>query len=325
MEVIMDIEIRLRAPGVVEMLEPVEVASPEPGPHDVHIRHEAIGVNFIDIYHRTGLYPVGSLPAVLGVEGAGIVEAVGSRVTSLKRGDRVAYGGAPLGAYASTRLLPAERAIRIPDGVSSLAAAALTVRGITARMLLKRVYPVGPGTVMLVHAAAGGLGQILARWGKRLGATVFASVGSEEKAKIARDCGADHVIIYRDEDLVARARQLTEGRGVDVVYDGIGADTFQKSLACLKPFGVVASIGQAGGPIPLLDLGKVRTATISRPSVMAYMMDLAAYREAAQEVLELAACGFPVSIGPQYALLDAARAHTDLETGRTTGSVLLIP
>jgi NADPH2:quinone reductase len=321
----MAIEIRLKAPGGVEMLEAVEVELPEPGPEEIRLRHEAIGVNFLDIYHRTGLYEVKSLPAVLGVEGAGIVEAVGSEVASVQPGDRVAYGGAPLGAYASARLLPADRAIRIPDGVASVTAAALTVRGITAHMLLKRVYPVGPGTSVLVHAAAGGLGQILTRWGKRLGATIIASVGSEQKAAIARDCGADHVIIHRGEDVVARLRELTDGRGVDVVYDGVGADTFLKSLACLRPFGVVASIGQAGGPIPPLDLGKVRAATISRPSVMAYMTDSVAYRRAAQEVLELAASGFPVGIGAQYALRDAARAHLDLEAGRTTGSVLLIP
>jgi NADPH2:quinone reductase len=192
-------------------------------------------------------------------------------------------------------------------------------------MLLKRVYPVGSGTTILVHAAAGGLGQILTRWGKRLGANVIASVGSAQKAEIARDCGADQVIIHREEDLVARLRELTEGRGVDVVYDGVGGDMLLKSLACLKPFGVVASIGQAGGPIPPLDLAKVRVATISRPSVMAYMTDTAAYRQAAEEVLDLAASGFPVGIGARYDLRNAAGAHLDLEAGRTTGSVLLIP
>ncbi|MFI5014792.1 MAG: quinone oxidoreductase family protein [Hyphomicrobiales bacterium] len=318
-------EIHLRAPGGVERLEAAEMELPEPGPKEILLRHEAIGVNFIDIYYRTGFYKLPSLPAVLGVEGAGIVEAVGAEVGSVRPGDRVAYAGAPMGAYASKRLLPADRAIGIPDGMASVTAAAITVRGITAQMLLKRVHPIGPGVTILVHAAAGGVGQIVTRWGKRLGATVIATVGSAEKAAIARECGADHVIIHRAEDVVAQVREITEGRGVDVAYDGIGAEMFLKSLACLKPFGVVASIGQAGGPIPPVDLSHVRAATISRPSVMAYMTDSAAYHAAAAEVLELAASGFPVAIGARYELRDAARAHLDLEAGRTTGSIVLIP
>ncbi len=321
----MVIEVRLKAPGGAEMLDIVEVELPEPGPKEIRLRQEAIGVNFIDVYYRSGLYKLPSLPAVLGIEGAGVVEAVGGEVSSVRPGDRVAYGGAPIGAYASSRILPAERAIRIPDGVDIVTAAALLVRGITAQMLLKRIYPVGPGATILVHAAAGGVGQILTRWGKRLGATVIATVGSAGKAAIARECGADHAILHRDEDVVGRVREITGGRGVDVAYDGIGADMFRKSLACLKPFGVVASIGQAAGPIPPIDLGEVRAATIARPSVMAYMTDSAAYHAAGAEVLELAASGFPVAIGARYALREAARALLDLEAGRTTGSVVLIP
>ena len=318
-------EVRLKAPGGVEMLDVVESEPSRPGPRDILLRQEAIGVNFIDIYYRSGLYKLPSLPHVLGVEGAGIVEAVGGEVAALRPGDRVAYAGAPIGAYASTRLLPAEKAIRIPDGLASATATAMLVRGITAQMLLKHVHSVGSGTVMLVQAAAGGVGQILTRWGKRLGATVIATAGSTEKAATARDCGADHVILHREEDVVVRVREITGGRGVDIAYDGIGADMFGKSLASLRPFGTVASIGQAGGPIPPLDLGQVRAATISRPSVMAYMTDVAAYRAAAAEVLGLAASGFPVTIGARYPLRDSAQAHLDLEAGRTTGSIVLIP
>jgi NADPH:quinone reductase len=317
-------QIRLSAPGGARTLEPVEVALPAPAPHEILLRHEAIGVNFIDIYHRTALYAVPTLPVVLGVEGAGVVEAVGREVENLKAGDRVAYGGV-LGGYASSRLLPAERAIRLPDALSSIDAAAILVRGITAHMLLRRVHPVAPGMTLLVHAAAGGLGQVLTRWAKRLGATVIATVGSAAKAQIASECGADHVILHREEDIVARVRELTAGRGVDVAYDGIGADMVEKSLACLKPFGTLASIGQAAGPIPPLDLGKVRAATISRPSVMALMTDIPAYRAAAAEVIELAASGFPAPLGAPYRLRDVARAHLDLEAGRTTGSVILVP
>jgi NADPH2:quinone reductase len=321
----MAIEIRLSAPGGPEMLQAAEMQLPEPKPGEILLRQEAVGVNFIDVYYRSGLYRLPALPAVLGVEGAGVVETVGRGVKTLQPGDRIAYAGAPIGAYASHRLLPADRAIAIPDAMPAQTAAAMMVRGITAHMLLKRVYAVGPGAALLVHAAAGGAGQMLTRWGKLLGATVIATVGSANKAVIARECGADHVILHRSEDVVARVRELTEGRGVDVAYDGIGADMLAKSLACLKPFGVVASIGQAAGPIPPVDLGQVRAATISRPSVMAFMTDNATYRAAATEVLGLWASGFPVTIGAQYALSDAAQAHRDLEAGTTTGSILLVP
>ncbi|SDR60548.1 NADPH2:quinone reductase [Rhizobiales bacterium GAS191] len=318
-------QVRLKAPGGPGMLETVEVKLTPPGPGEILIRQEAVGVNFLDIYYRTGLYPLPSLPQVLGVEGAGIVEAAGEGVSTVEPGTRIAYAGAPMGAYASHRLLPETRAIRIPDAVSSVTAAAALVRGITAQMLLRRICPVGPGQTLLVHAAAGGLGQFLTRRAKRDGATVIAVVGSPEKAAIARDCGADHIIEHRREDVVARAREITQGRGVDAVIDGIGGDMLMRSIACLRPFGVVASIGQAGGPIPPLDVTTLRAATLSRPSVMAFMTDTEAYRSAASEVLDLVASGFPVAIGARFALTEAASAQTELEAGRTTGSIVLIP
>jgi len=321
----MAIMVRLKAPGGLGMLEAVEARVPAPAAHEVRIRQEAVGVNFLDIYHRTGVYALPRLPAVLGIEGAGVVEAVGGGVASLREGDRVAYAGAPIGAYASHRLLPAERALRLPDAVSSLTAAAGLARGITAQMLLRRIHPVGPGDTLLVHAAAGGLGQFLTRWAKRLGAEVIATVGSPEKAAIARDSGADHVVLHRQEDVVARVREITQGRGVAAVTDGIGGDMLARSIACLRPFGVVASIGQAGGPIPLLDLGQVRAVTLSRPSVMAYMTGTAIYRAAATEVLDLMEAGFPVTVGARHALADAALAQAELEAGSSTGSIVLLP
>jgi NADPH:quinone reductase len=318
-------QVRLNAPGGPDMLETVEAILPPPGAGEIMIRQEAIGVNFLDIYFRTGLYKLPDLPAVLGVEGAGIIEAIGKNVTGLKPGMRIAYAGAPMGAYASHRLLPAQRAIPIPDGVSCTTAAAALLRGITAQMLLRHVCPVGPGKTILVHAAAGGLGQLLTRWAKRERATVIATVGSPEKALIASDCGADQVIEHPREDVVVRARELTKGHGVDAVIDGIGGDMLIRSIACLRPFGVVASIGQVSGPIPPLDITQIRAATLSRPSVMAYVTETTTYRAAAREVLDLVASGFPVTIGARYGLAEASRAQSALEAGRTTGSVILIP
>ena len=321
----MAVQVRLKAPGGPEMLELVELYPPAPGPGEILIRQEAAGVNFVDIYHRSGLYPVPGLPWVLGVEGAGVVEAVGEGVDALGTGDRVAYARASLGAYASQRLLPAEHAIRVPETVSAVTAAAGLVRGLTALMLLRHICPVGPGETLMVHAAAGGLGQFLTRMAKRDGATVIAVVGSPEKAEIARDCGADHVIEHRREDVVAQARELTEGRGVHAVVDGIGGDMLARSTQALRPFGVVASIGQAAGPIPPLDVMQLHARTLSRPSVMAFMADTAIYRKAAQEVLDLVASGLAVAVGATFPLAEAGRAQAELEAGSTTGSIVLIP
>lgn len=319
--------VQLRSPGGVEGLEAVEVVLPAPKAGEILVRQTAIGVNFIDIYLRTGLYPLSSLPAVLGVEAAGIVTAVGADVAGLKVGDRVAYAGT-VGAYATERLLPAWRAIALPPAITDTAAASALARGMTAHMLMKRVHAVGPDTMALVHGAAGGLGSLLVQWAKRAGATVIGVVGSAPKVAAAREAGCDHVIVGRDIDLAAEVAALTEGRGVDVAYDGIGGTMLRKTMACVRPFGTVASIGQVAGPIPPLDveeLGPRRSLMFARPSVMAYMNEPATYRGAAADVMQTMAEGLLPVIGQTHPLAEVARAHTDLEAGRTTGSVLLLP
>jgi NADPH2:quinone reductase len=320
--------VRMTEPGGTERLEHVEITLPAPGPGEIRVRQSAIGVNFIDIYHRTGLYPLPALPAVLGVEGAGTVIAAGAGVTSPRIGERIAYAGAPVGAYASERLLPAVRAIALPEAISDTVAATALARGITAQMLLTRVFPVGQSTTILMHGAAGGLGSLMTRWAKRLGARVIGTVGSEAKAATAREAGADHLVIGRDADLADAVAALTEGRGVDVAYDGIGGATLAKTLACVRPFGTVASIGQAAGPIPPLSveaLGPRRSLFLARPSVMAYMSDLETYRRAAAAVLEILADGVAPLVGQAYPLAEAAAAQGDLEAGRTTGCLYLTP
>jgi NADPH2:quinone reductase len=323
----MDRKVQIAGVGGVEQLTLSADTPAEPGPGQVRIRHEAIGVSFIDIYHRIGLYPL-PLPATLGVEAAGIIEAVGPGVTRLSPGDRVVYAGAPVGAYASTRLLPQARAIALPDDISAQLAAGSMLRGITAHMLLTRTYPVGAGTTILVHAAAGGTGGLLVRWAKHLGARVIGTAGSPEKAELARAADADHIVVGRDTDIVAEVAAYTDGTGVDVVYDGIGGTMLMKSLACARPFGTVASIGQAAGPIPPLDVDKIgprRALTLARPSFMAYSADPQTYQTAADAVLEVMRLGVAGAVGRSYALDDVASAHTDLESGHSTGSLLLIP
>lgn len=324
----MAIEVRLQAPGDAEELRPVTCDVARPSSGELLVRQTAVGVNFIDICQRSGLYPLPRWPAVLGIEGAGVVEAVGDGVGGFRPGDRVAYAGLPVGGYASARVLPVGRAVLLPDNVPDRVAAASMLRGLTAHMLLRRIYPVGSGDVLLVQAAAGGLGQIVTRWAKRLGASVIATVGSEAKVSVARDAGADHVLLHRDTDLAEQVRALSGGKGVHFAYDGIGGDMLRRTLACVRPFGTAASLGQAGGPIPPLDvteLGPVRPIALSRPSVIAYANEPDTYRAAATELLEALGTWLHVPVGAEYPLADAAQAHADLEAGRTTGSVLLIP
>lgn len=319
--------VRVKTPGTVEQFEVAEVELPAPAADEVRIRQTAIGVNFVDIYQRSGLYPMP--PAnIPGVEGVGVVAAVGANVTSVKAGDRIAYAGAPVGAYAAERNLPAWRAVKLPDTLSDEAVASSFVKAITAHMLLFRVYPVVSGTTLLVHSAAGGVGQLLTRWASHLGATVIATVGSETKAKIAREAGASHVIVGRDADFAQAVGDLTGKRGVDVAYDGVGGTTLAKTFACVRPFGVVASTGQAGGPIPSIDvsdLGPRRSLSLARPSVMAYMNETEAYRAAADAALAGIASGVLKVSGQAYPLSEAARAHADLEAGRTSGALFLTP
>ena len=319
--------VRVRTPGGAEQLEVAEIELPPPAAGEIRIRQTAIGVNFVDIYQRSGLYPMP--PAnIPGVEGVGVVAAVGADVTSLAVGDRIAYAGAPVGAYAVERNLPAWRGIRLPSTLSDARVASVFVKGITAHMLLHRVYAVGPGTVMLAHSAAGGLGQLLTRWAVHRGATVIGTVGSAAKEAIAREAGAQHVIVGRDADFAAEVAELTDKRGVDVAYDGVGGMTLSKTFGCVRPFGVVASIGQSGGPIPPIeagDLGPRRSLSLARPSVMAYLNEMEAYRSAAHAVLAAIDSGVLKVAGQSYPLSEAARAHADLEAGRTTGALYLKP
>lgn len=324
----MDYEIILNETGEAERLQTTPHTPRNPDAGEIRIRHEAIGVNFVDIYHRTGLYPLPSFPAVLGVEGAGVVEAVGSDVTELKPGDRVAYAGLPVGAYASTRLLSAQRALRLPDTISSKLAAATMLRGLTAQMLLTNTFPVGPDTTMLVHAAAGGLGTLLTRWGKVLGAMVIGTVSSEDKAQTARQNGADHVLVGPDCDFITAIMRLTDGQGVHVAYDGIGGETLAKTAQCVRHLGTLASIGQSGGEISqaVIDaLGKQEDLSFVRPSVIAYINDLENYRNSASQLFNVMEKGLTGTIGATYALTEAAQAHRALETGKSSGSLLLVP
>lgn len=319
--------IRLKAPGGVEQLELATIELPPPARGEIRLRQTAIGVNFIDIYQRRGLY---ALPpeAVPGVEAVGVVTALGQDVTGLGVGDRVAYAGAPVGAYATERNLPAWRAVMLPDAVPDEVVAASFVKGITADMLLHRVYPVGRETAVLVHSAAGGLGQLLTRGARARGAMVIGTVGSAAKAELARAAGAQHVIVGRDADFASEVAELTSGAGVDVAYDGIGGVTLRKTLGCVRPFGVVASIGQSAGPIPPLDLndlGPRRSLTLARPSVMAHMNDADEYGRASERVLAAIADGVLRVAATVYRLHEAAQAQADLEAGRTTGALLLKP
>jgi NADPH2:quinone reductase len=319
--------VRLKAPGGAEQLELAQIELPPPAAGEIRLRQTAIGVNFIDIYQRLGLYalPDAKIP---GVEAVGVVSAVGADVNGLNVGDRIAYAGAPVGAYASERNLPAWRAIKLPGSLSDEVVASSFVKGITAHMLLNRTYPVVSGTVLLVHSAAGGLGQLLTRWASDLGATVIGTVGSEAKAEIARRAGARDVIVGRDADFARIVGELTEKRGVDVAYDGVGGATLAKTLGCVRPFGVVASIGQAAGPIAPVnvdDLGPRRSITLARPSVMAYLNETETYHLAAKAVLAGIEDGVLSVAGQSYPLSKAARAHADLEAGVTSGALYLKP
>jgi NADPH2:quinone reductase len=311
--------------GGPEVLRLARQPAKEPGAGAVCIRQSCAGVNFIDVYHRLGRYPVAAFPFVPGVEAAGVVDAVGEGVTGFVPGQRVAWAGAPLGGYRQSTVVPAERVLALPSHVTEQTAAAVLLRGLTVHMLLHRVRQVAPGETILVHAAAGGLGLLLTQWATRLGATVIAVVGDDAKAALAQQAGAAHVIVRRREDFVAAVRRIT-GEGVDVVYDGIGGATLLRSLDCVRPFGVVVSLGEASGSLPditLNDLGPGRSISIARPSVVAYARDIPSYRAGAAALFDLLGRGLQVTIGTTFPLADAARAHLALESGATSGSILL--
>lgn len=305
-----------------------QVELPPPAHGEVRIRHAAIGVNFVDIYHRTGLYALPALPAVLGVEAAGVVEAVGSGVESLLPGQRVAYAGLPVGGYSSARNLPADQVLPIPDDLEDDTVASLLLRGVTTHMLYSYVYQLKAGNVVLVHAAAGGLGLVLVQWAKSLGARVIGTVGSPEKAALAKQYGLDEAILYREQDFVSEVHKLTDGRGVDYAIDGIGGQTLLKTLEAVRPYGMVASIGQVAGnpgPIDLALLGPARSVALSRPGVIKFMSDPGRYREGVLATFKQLQNNLKANIGLVLPLSQAAEAHRMLEAGQTTGSILLRP
>lgn len=324
----MALSISMSAYGSPDVLDVVHVDPPPPGAGEVRLRQSAIGVNFVDIYHRTGLYPVPSLPATPGVEGAGIVEAVGAGVSDFQTGDRVVYAGLPIGGYAAVRNISAGRLVAIPDDIDDLTAAAAMLRGITAHMLLCSIYPVSAGSTILVHAAAGGLGRMLTQWGKSLGARVIGTTGSRAKAEIATASGADHIILYQESDFVTEVLRLTGGAGVDVAYDGIGGDILMRTLDCVKPFGTVASIGQASGCLPALgldDIGPRRSLALACPSVFRYASDTARYKMAAAATFDKISSGLAVAVDREMALAQAKDAHMLLGSGSTMGAIILRP
>ena len=315
--------------GGPEVLRWVDYDPGQPGPGQVRLRHEAVGLNFIDVYHRTGLYPLPSLPAVPGMEGSGTVEAVGDGVTEVAAGDRVAYAGLPPGAYAQVRRIPADRLVILPESITTHQAAAMMLQGMTARYLLRGCFDVKAGDTILIHAAAGGVGSIVCQWAKHLGATVIGTVGSEEKAATATANGCDHPILYTRENFVARVKEITNDRGVDVVYDSVGQATFMVSLDCLRPLGTMVSFGQSSGPVALLELGLLSakgSLFLTRPTLMTYTAKREDLLIHARDLFEVVEKGVvKVEIRQTYPLSDAARAHRDLEGRRTTGSSILLP
>ena len=320
--------IQISRTGGPDVLEAVDLPTPSPGPGQVLIRNEAIGLNFVDTYMRSGLYPI-PLPAVLGSEGAGVVEAVGSGVTRLKPGDRVGYGAGGTGAYAQFHLVPADRAARLPDGIGARTAAAAMLKGMTAEFLLRRCYPVRSGEAILVWAAAGGVGLILAQWAKALGATVIGCVGSPSKVELARSHGCDHVILYKDEDVPARVHELTSGAGVGVSYDGVGKASQAASLASLGRRGMLVSYGNASGPAPAVEpltLSRGGSLYLTRPTLYDYITTAQEHDESAAALFEIIGSGaVKIRIGAEFPLRDARKAHEAIQSGETVGSTLLIP
>jgi len=317
--------IRFAKTGGPEVLEWQSVEVGKPGPGQVRVRHTAVGLNYVDTYQRSGLYQM-PLPSSLGSEAAGVVEEVGDGVGDLKPGDRVAYGNAPLGAYSEARLIPADRLVKLPAGISDQQAAAMMLKGMTAWYLIRRTHVVKPGETILIHAAAGGVGLIVCQWAKHLGATVIGTVGSDEKAALAKQNGCDHPVVYTREDFVARVNEITGGKKLPVVYDSIGKDTFFKSLDCLAPLGLMASFGQASGAIGPVDLGILAakgSLFLTRPTLNTYVAKRKDLLTAARELFEVVEKGFvKLAINQTYPLRDAAQAHRDLQARKTTGSTV---
>ena len=320
--------IRIERTGGPEVMQWVEADAGAPGAGEVRVRHTAVGLNFIDTYHRSGLYPL-KLPSGLGSEAAGAVESLGPGVDEFAVGDRVAYAGGPPGAYAGSRVVPAARLVKLPRGIDDRVAAALLLKGMTAHYLLRQTYPLKRGDTVLVHAAAGGVGSVLAPWARHLGATVIGTAGGAAKVQRALAAGCHHAIDYRAQDFVREVKALTDGRGVDVVYDAVGKDTFMGSLDCLRPRGLMVTYGNASGKPPPLDpliLSEKGSLFLTRPTLAHYTARREDLLLAAKAVFHVVRAGVvKAEIGQTYALADAAQAHRDLEARRTTGSTLLLP
>lgn len=320
--------IRIHQTGGPEVLRWEEVTLPDLQPNEARVRHEAVGVNFIDIYHRSGLYPL-PLPSGIGMEGAGVVEAVGSAVTELKPGDRVAYAGGPIGAYAEVRNMPVAPLVKLPDAIDFKTGAAMMLQGMTAQYLLRRTYKVQAGDTILIHAAAGGVGLLVCQWARALGATVIGTVSSDEKAALAKAHGCDHPIVYTRENFVERVKAITGGAGVPVVYDSIGKDTFQGSLDCLRPMGLMVTFGNASGPVPpvdTLELSRRGSLFLTRPTLFTYIAKRQDLLDISADLFDVVVAGkVKVEVNQTYPLKEAARAQEDLAARRTTGSTVLLP
>jgi NADPH2:quinone reductase len=320
--------IRIHTPGGLEAMSYDDIEVGQPGDGQLLLNQTAIGVNYIDVYHRTGAYPLPALPGVIGMEAAGVVEAVGPGVTGYSVGDRVAYASQPPGAYAAKRIVAADRMMTLPDAISDDIGAAIMLQGMTARYLLKQTYPVKPGDTVLVHAAAGGMGLILCQWAKHLGATVIGTTSTPEKAALAKANGCDHPILYTQEDFVARVMEITGGKGVAAVYDGVGKDTFLKSIACLDFRGVMACYGAASGspdPVALATLA-AKSSYVTRPTLFHHIATRADLVASATDLFEVVTSGaVKIKAPTAYPLKDAASAHRDLEGRKTTGSIILKP
>jgi NADPH:quinone reductase len=324
----MNHSIRIHEHGGPEQLVWEEVPLPSPKPGEALVRHKAVGLNFIDVYFRTGLYKLPQMPATIGMEGAGVVEAIGEGVTEVAVGDRVAYASGPVGAYAEARTIKADRLVKMPDAIGFEEGAAMMLQGMTAQYLLRTTYRVKAGETILVHAAAGGVGLIMCQWAKHLGATVIGTVSTEAKAELARAHGADHIVLS-GEDLPAAVKKITGGAMLPVVYDSVGRDTFMPSLDCLAPLGFMVSYGNASGPVPPIDIGILAakgSLYLTRPTLASYTTKREDLVAVANDLFDVVAKGaVKMNINQRYALKDAAQAHRDLEARKTTGSTVLLP
>ena len=317
--------IRIEKAGGPEVMSWEDVDLGDPGPGEIRVKHTAVGLNYIDVYHRTGLYPL-EYPSGLGLEAAGLVEAVGEGVNDLKKGNRVAYASPPIGAYAEARIMPADRLVKLPADIDEKHAAAMMLQGMTVQYLIRSARRVSKGETVLFHAAAGGVGLIACQWLKHLGVTIIGTVGTDEKAEIARAHGCTHTINYNKEDFAARVQEITGGKGVPVVYDSVGKDTFDGSLKCLAPLGTMVTFGNSSGPVPSFDLGRLAamgSLFITRPTLMTYTAKREDLMASANELFEVVLSGaIEIEVTQTYPLAEAAQAHRDLEARKTTGSTV---